>query len=189
MPASIPFIAEPNHARREAPAATEVALEMLAACHGRVQAQCELLQRLVEHTATRGVDDEARDAARGVMRYFELAAPHHHADEEQDLFPALLESMAGSDPVCLRELTAALTAEHRVLEGLWRTLHAALQALIADGAPLPAAPVDAFVAGYLAHVRREDEELFPMAARLLDDEALERVGRAMRLRRGIEQVD
>jgi hemerythrin-like domain-containing protein len=148
-----------------------------------------LLQRLVEHTATRGVDDEARDAARGVMRYFELAAPQHHADEEQDLFPALLESMAGSDPVCLRELTTALTAEHRALEALWRRLRAELQALIDDGRALAAAPVDAFVAGYLAHVRREDDELFPMAARLLGDDELERVGRSMRLRRGITQVD
>lgn len=41
------------------------------------------------------------------MRYFDTAA-RHHEDEEQDLFPALLESMAGSDAVCLRELTASL---------------------------------------------------------------------------------
>ena len=47
------------------------------------------------------------------MRDFDTSARHHHDDEERDLFPALIESMAGSDAVCLRELTAALTAEHR----------------------------------------------------------------------------
>jgi iron-sulfur cluster repair protein YtfE (RIC family) len=82
----------------------EVPLEMLAACHGRVQHQCETLLRLVTHLQTHGADRPAQEAASAVMRYFDTAARHHHEDEEQDLFPALLESMAGSDAVCLRDL-------------------------------------------------------------------------------------
>jgi hypothetical protein len=38
------------------------------------------------------------------MRYFDVAARQHHEDEEQDLYPALLESMAGSDAICLRQV-------------------------------------------------------------------------------------
>ncbi len=185
MPNPIVTIGEPNSA---APS-FEVPLEMLAACHGRVQAQCALLRRLVPHVQAHGIDAQARDAARGVMRYFDEAAPQHHADEERDLFPALLESMAGSDPVCLRELTAALSAEHRALEALWRALRDALQRMLDASQAPDAALVEDFVARYLAHLQREDDELLPMAARLLDDDALARVGRAMRLRRGIERVD
>ena len=59
------------------------------------------------------LETDARAAADAVMRCFDTSAAHHHADEEADLFPALLEAMPGSDPVCLRELVEALCAEHR----------------------------------------------------------------------------
>ncbi len=178
----------PGHA---SPAAGfEVPLEMLAACHGRVQAQCATLLRLVPHVAAHGADRPAKEAASAVMRYFDTAASHHHEDEEQDLFPALLESMAGSDAVCLRELTAALCADHRALEARWRALRRAL-ALVADGeaATLAAAAVQGFVDAYERHIAREEAELLPMAARLLGDAELDRVGRAMRARRGLAGAD
>ena len=87
------------------PVGFEAPLEMLSACHARIEQQCATLQRLVPHVASHGADTQARSAAAGVMRYFDTAAVDHHADEEVDLFPALIEAMAGSDAVCLRELT------------------------------------------------------------------------------------
>ncbi len=164
----------------------EVPLEMLAACHGRVQSQCATLLRLVPHWVVNGADRAAREAATAVMRYFDTAARHHHEDEEQDLFPALIDSMAGSDAVCLRELTAALCADHRVLEARWRALRVLL-ALVAEGraATLNAASIEAFVDGYEQHIAREEAELLPLAARLLSDAELDRLGRSMRARRGL----
>jgi len=73
------------------------------------------------------------------MRYFDTAASDHHADEEEDLFPALLEAVAGSDAVCIREMTRALVAEHRQLERHWPTLRRALVQVasgLADSLPL-----------------------------------------------------
>lgn len=177
-------IAFPGHS---APTAGfEVPLEMLAACHGRVQAQCATLQRLAAHLGTQGVDAAAREAAVALMRYFDTAARDHHADEEVDLFPALIEAMAGSDAVCLREMVAALVADHRVLEDHWRQLRPLL-AQVAAGTPavLPLPVVQAFVERYARHIAREESELLPMAARLLDDAALDQVGLAMRRRRGL----
>lgn len=174
----------PGH---DAPAAGfEAPLEMLAACHHRVERQCSTLRRLQQHLAVHGVDAQARSAAAGVMRYFDTSARDHHADEEADLFPALLESMAGSDAVCLREMTAALTAEHRELERRWRDLRIAL-GQIASGQPatLASEDVDGFVSVYERHIAREDAELLPMANRLLGDAELDRIGRAMRERRGV----
>lgn len=168
----------------------EVPLEMLSACHHRIERQCATLRRLVEHLGTHSVDADARIAAQGVLRYFDTSARHHHADEEEDLFPALLESMAGSDAVCLRELTQALTAEHRELEARWHRLREALERVArGEDAQLSAADVDAFVDRYAVHLEREERELLPMAERLLADEDLARVGRAMRERRGIGPVD
>lgn len=167
----------------------EVPLEMLSACHLRIEQQCSTLRRLVPHLARNGADDQARSAASSVMRYFDTAAVHHHADEELDLFPALVESMAGSDAVCLRELTASLEAEHRALERHWRLVRAALARVVAgDCVSLESDDVEALVGLYERHIEREESELLPMAARLLSDEDLDRVGRAMRERRGIDSV-
>jgi hemerythrin-like domain-containing protein len=167
----------------------EAPLQMLSACHHRVERQCMTLHRLVPHLVAHGVDADARSAATAVLRYFDTAAPDHHADEETDVFPALIDAMAGSDAVCIRELVAALTADHRQLEAHWRRLRPLLQA-IAAGQPqlLRDSDVDPLLSLYAQHIAREDTELLPMAARLLDDAALTTVGRAMRERRGVAPV-
>ncbi len=162
----------------------EVPLEMLAACHGRVQHQCETLHRLLAHLKDHGADRPAQEAARAVMRYFDTAALHHHEDEEQDLFPALLASMAGSDATCLRELTAALCNDHRALERHWHRVRLALlQVQEGHASALAEADVPGFIDHYARHIAREETELLPMAARLISAEELDRIGRNMRARR------
>lgn len=167
----------------------EVPLEMLAACHLRVQDQCSTLLRLVPHIAAYGSDRPAQEAATAVMRYFDTSARHHHDDEERDLFPALIESMAGSDAICLRELTAALTAEHREFETRWQTLRAVL-AQVAAGQTVQLAQddVSGFAQLYERHIAREESELLPMAQRLLSDAELDRIGLAMRTRRAVSSA-
>jgi hemerythrin-like domain-containing protein len=164
----------------------EAPLEMLVACHGRIRKHCSTLLRLRSHVATHGADAEARNAARGIILYFDGAARHHHEDEEEDPFPALLESMAGSDPVCIRQLIDSLTRDHRELARCWGTVTAWIVAVEAgDAAPPEPDEIDSFGDLYEQHARREEHELFPMAARLLGTIELERMGRSMRLRRGI----
>lgn len=183
MPADLP-LAFPSHPAPEA--GFRLPLEMLAACHRRVESQCATLSRLAAHVATVGADEAARQAAQAVLRYFDTAARDHHADEEQDLFPALLEAMAGSDAVCIGELTAGLCAEHRVLERYWQALRERLSRIAAgEHAALPAALVQDFANGYRRHVAREEAELLPLAQRLLDADGVERLGDAMLQRRGI----
>ena len=167
-------------------AGPEAPLEMLAACHTRVEKQCRTLERLQAHLGTHGSDAAAQEAAHAVLRYFNSAAKHHHEDEEDNLFPALLEAMAGSDAVCIRELTEALEADHRMLEQRWAALRVKLQALAqGEALLLSSGEVEAFVDGYRTHILREDTELLPMAQRLLDDRALREIGQAMRERRGL----
>lgn len=170
-------------------ASTEAPLEMLAACHGRVEQQCATLLRLAPHVAQHGADNAARQAATAVMRYFDTAAVHHHADEEDDLFPALREALAGSDAVCVVALIEALCADHRALEARWRRLRAQLSATATgDAGALTAEAVNGFVDAYRRHIEREDTELLPMAARVIGDASLHRVGEAMRERRSIPPV-
>ena len=167
----------------------EAPLEMLAACHSRIRTQCATLLRLRSHVATRGPDAAARNSARGIMRYFDTAARDHHEDEEQDLFPALLESMAGSDPVCIRQLIDSLTNDHRELEHLWGNVRSWLVAIEAGDVAAPASgDIDPFVDLYERHATREEQELLPMAMRLLGTSELDQIGQSMRLRRGITSV-
>lgn len=161
-------------------------LEMLSACHVRIERQCATLLRLAAHRVAHGIDDEVRQAATSVMRYFDLSAPNHHADEERDLFPALLESVAGSDASCLRALIDGLSAEHRALEAGWRRVRAALVGITeGDDTLWRANEIEALVALYERHIRCEENELLLMAARLLDDEVLAAIGQAMAKRRGL----
>ncbi len=162
---------------------------MLSACHGRIETQCATLRRLVPYLLAHGVDEEARTAATRVMRYFDTAAMDHHADEEDDLFPALIESMAGSDAICLREMIDGLKADHCALKACWRHLRGILERIAAgEQVPLLADDVEALAIRYERHTEREEKELLPMAARLLSDDELARIGRAMRERRGIDEA-
>ena len=182
-PIALPGQSPPN-------ASFEVPLEMLAACHQRIARQCDTLGRLLPHLAAHGADRQAQQAAQAVLRYFDQAAVDHHADEEHDLFPALRESMAGSDAVCLRELIDVLTQQHRALEAHWRALRRALLPVAAgESAKVDAALVERMVAAYAEHTSLEERELLPLAGRLLSDEALDSLGQAMRRRRGIALPD
>jgi hemerythrin-like domain-containing protein len=167
-------------------AGPESPLEMLAACHERIRHQCATLLRLPPHLAAHGTDEKARAAAAQVMRYFDTSGKQHHQDEEEDLFPALIESMTGSDAVCLRDITQALLTDHHVLDAEWVPLHDQL-ARIAQGEniQLAADDVAAWVTRHEQHIQREENELLPMAARLLSAAALEHIGRAMCARRGL----
>ncbi|MFG0227953.1 hemerythrin domain-containing protein [Achromobacter sp. 413638] len=160
-------------------------LALLSACHGRIARQCATLSRLAGHLPEHGSDASAQSAAASLLRYFETAAVHHHEDEEEDLFPALIEAMAGSDAVCLHALVQGLKADHRRLAALWEPLRGAL-AEIAAGMPASLTPAQAreFAEAYAGHIRREEDELLPLAARLIADDVLADIGRAMRARRG-----
>ena len=167
----------------------EAPLEMLSACHGRVERQCETLLRLVPHLAANGPDAAAREAAQNVMRYFDTSARHHHADEEDDLFPALLQAAPQAGLAGLRELIAALQAQHRELEQAWNDLRRMLDEVCQESRrELDAAAVEHLVGLYRSHIAREEAELLPLAAQTLGPAQLDRVGGAMRARRGIKDI-
>lgn len=167
----------------------EVPLEMLSACHGRVERQCQTMLRLVPHFAANGPDQAAREAAQNIMRYFDTSAKHHHADEEEDLFPMLLREVQGPDLARLHTLIDTLLAQHRELEQAWSQVRWKLEGIWLGMKPeLTLAEVERMVELYRAHIAIEEEQLLPLAARLLGDTQLDVVGRAMRLRRGIKEI-
>jgi len=123
------------------------------------------------------------------MRYFDTSAKHHHADEEQDLFPALLQAAPEAERGRLRELIDALCTQHRELEQAWGQLRWKLEGIwLGTLRELDAEEVARWAELYRQHIAREEDELLPLAARLLGDAQLDVLGRAMRARRGIKEV-
>ncbi|CAN7190503.1 pyridoxamine 5'-phosphate oxidase [Massilia sp. LjRoot122] len=161
-------------------------IAVLKHCHGRIRKQLATLDKLLAHLPEFGADEQARQAARAVLNYFEKAAHLHHDDEEQDLIPMLRAVAQGDDAATLQALAPVILQDHKEMDALWQDLHEQLSA-IAEGqaASLSASAVQRFSQRYLAHMEREESTMAPMALRLFSPEQMAQLGKAMQRRRGI----
>lgn len=156
---------------------------ILEACHERIARMLRTLERLPAHVAEKGVDTQAREAIARVRRYFELAGPDHHADEEIDLFPAVRGAARSAGESGVVAALDALEREHREMEAVWAALRAHLDGLCAHGGEVDAVLVARFVELYRVHVACEEEVVYPDAKRRLPRVALDALARAMVARR------
>ncbi|VXC47783.1 pyridoxamine 5'-phosphate oxidase [Massilia sp. 9I] len=161
-------------------------IAVLKHCHGRIRKQLATLDKLLAHLPEFGADEQARQAARAVLNYFEKAAHLHHDDEEQDLIPMLRAVAQGEDAATLQALAPVILQDHKDMDALWQDLHEQLTA-IAEGqsAVLSASAVQRFSQRYLSHMEREEGTMAPMALRLFSPEQMAQLGQAMQRRRGI----
>ena len=161
-------------------------IAVLKHCHGRIRKQLATLEKLLEHLPQHGADDQARQAASAVLRYFDKAAHLHHDDEEQDLIPMLRATAQGDDAAILQALAPTILQDHKDMDALWQDLHEQLTAIAEGmGTALSESQVRRFVASYTSHMEREESNIAPMALRLFSPEQMARLGQAMQLRRGI----
>lgn len=137
--------------------------EMLSGCHERVERTLGLLARLVPYVQERGVDDVAVHAAGDILRYFDLAAPRHHEDEERHVFPEVLR---GVDEV-LKAQVRRLQADHRAMTEAWALLRVQLVVLTTKPEALDVAALSVasakFSGLYDEHIRIENSVVFPAA--------------------------
>lgn len=166
----------------------EEPFELLHACHERVQRTLQLLDRLQEYLLTHPVDNNARSAAADVLRYFDLAAPLHHQDEEMHVFPPLL---ANGDEA-IREAVHRLQEDHRQMQGAWLPARKVLQSIAEGNAaswtPLRNAQTQALLAFsslYAQHIETEEQVVYPQARRQLTHPALAAMRQDMMSRRGV----
>lgn len=154
-------------------------VEMLLACHDKVRQFSRLLHKLVAHVASQGADEQARNAALAVRRYFDVAAPLHHQDEDLDLYPALQHL---GDPL-LSEACRRLSKEHGPQHALWQTVSSWLQTVASGEAPPPPAAVLLFADDAMRHADEEERLLYPQVKRLSAKD-LAHIALAMSARRG-----
>jgi pyridoxamine 5'-phosphate oxidase len=164
-------------------------IAVLKHCHGRIRKQLATLEKLLGHLPEHGADEQARQAAAAVMKYFEKAAHLHHDDEEQDLIPMLRAVAQGEDAATLQALAPVILQDHKDMDAMWQDLHEQLAA-IADGSgsQLSAGTVQRFVQRYQGHMEREESTMAPMAVRLFSPDQMARLGQSMRQRRGLAEA-
>lgn len=111
----------------------------------------------------------ARKIAEETLEFFQGAVFDHHAEEEKDLFPAVLAHAAkGGEHDKVQGMIKGLTAEHRDIEAIWSQLEPQLQK-VAKGhlAEVDAASVQHLVSKYSAHAKLEEDEFLPLAEEIL----------------------
>jgi hemerythrin-like domain-containing protein len=111
----------------------------------------------------------ARHIAAETLKFFRDAVYEHHAEEERELFPAVLASAAkGEERDKVQSLVTTLTAEHRKVESAWTKLEPKLKA-VAKGheAAIDGAEISTLVDTYLAHARLEEEVFLPLSQAIL----------------------
>jgi hemerythrin-like domain-containing protein len=159
--------------------------EMLQACHERLGRMLALLAKLRSQMRAHPAGEQERQAARDVMRYFNVAAPQHHRDEELHVFPTLL----GLQDAELVALVARLQQDHVQMDARWKPVRSLLEE-VANGDrssfnEADDAIFESFAQLYAAHIEAEEAMAFPRAMSTMEPDRIETMGREMATRRGV----
>jgi len=163
---------------------------LLSDCHRRIERFLQALLTVTSDTQGGSLDDEHRHALETSLKYFHHAAPKHTADEEEDLFP-ILRKIDRPDLQRVLARVDQLEHEHRTAIEWHREAEEIgerwlnqdhlsgeetirLHELLTSLADL-----------YRSHIAIEDQEVFPIAQKVLSESEKTRIGRSMASRRGI----
>jgi hemerythrin-like domain-containing protein len=134
----------------------------------------------------------ARRIAAELLEFFRDAVYEHHAEEERELFPAVLASATeGAERDKVQSLVNTLSAEHRRVEAAWHRLEPRLKA-VAKGrdAQIDGAEVNALINAYLAHARLEEEVFLPLSQNILgrNSNHLAALGLSLHMRHAVPRL-
>lgn len=158
-------------------------LDNFSDCHQGIIAH---LDAFAELPAMAGNQAKAAALAKETKEFFQVAVIDHHHEEEKDLFPAVLAaSSLGAEFDRVKGLVNKLTAEHREIEAIWRSLEPAVSQL-AKGKPadIDGAAVARLVQQYHAHARFEEQHFLPVSEQILGrkDGKMASLGLALHMR-------
>ncbi len=178
-----------THPATQEPAPPGEPLVSFSQCHLGILSQLRAFEEL---PALQAAAAQARTIATQTLSLFKDAVYEHHADEENELFPAVLSSAAkGEEADCARAMVQRLTAEHRKIEACWTMLAPSVKN-VAKGRPgeLDLSAVEELVHAYTAHARFEEEQFLPLAQTILgrNNNHMEALGLSLHLRHAPQPV-
>lgn len=135
-------------------------------CHAGILAALEPFEQLPALAAAAA---RLREVAGAVLALFDGAVLEHHADEEAELFPAVLRSAAaGAERAAVQSLMDRLGAEHRAIEESWKQLRPLVRrAAAGEPVGLDKRAVADLVQAYRRHAALEEHEFLPLAREIL----------------------
>lgn len=164
-------------------------LEGFSDCHAGI------LSRLESFAELPGLADavaRCRRVATRSLETFEEIVLAHHADEERELFPAVLRSARpGQEYQRAEAMVSRLTGEHRSIEAIWNKLKPSVKSAAA-GKPVEVNwhSVDALVRAYTHHAAFEELEFLPLAREILgrDSNHMAALGLSLHLRHSPQPI-
>jgi hypothetical protein len=147
-------------------AGSDAPLEDFSKCHAGI---LKHLADLGDLPALLAPAERARRIAAEALEFFRDAIFEHHAEEEKDLFPAVLASAKpGEEHDRVLAMTQRLTLEHRAVEGLWKSLEPGLKQ-VAKGheSTVDTQSLERLVKQYTAHAAFEEKEFLPLSQEIL----------------------
>jgi hemerythrin superfamily protein len=154
-----------------------------ANCHEGIVAH---LNTLGELPALLAPVARAHQIAHDTEVFFQDVVFDHHADEEKNLFPAVLaRATPGRERQEVQHLVDQLTAEHRSIEAQWARLQPGIAKLAkGQSAQIDASEVEDLVRRYIAHARFEEAEFLPRSETILgrDSAEMAQLGLALHMR-------
>ena len=167
-------------------------IELLKDCHRRIERFLAMLLRVTRDLRGQAMDEQYRQAAQAGLRYFRNAAPWHTDDEEISLFPRMRQLDDAQIHHVLDQM-AQLEADHAHAAGQHERVDEIMTQWLSQGT-LQQPLVDELLAllesleeMYREHIAREDDVVFPLAARVLDSQSLRELGGEMAKRRGLDE--
>lgn len=159
-------------------------IDWLQDCHGRIRQFTAIGLRLAE--AEGAPDEEVREAAERLVRYFTIALPLHSEDEERSLAPRLL---AKSLPPEVEKAVVGMQREHGPIHALIDELVPHWRKLMDEPSNLAEiAPTLRPLSGRLKeifdpHLAIEERLVFAVAKERLDPGEVAEIADEMRARR------
>jgi hypothetical protein len=171
------------------PAVDDSPVQEFSNCHVGIVAQLDKLELL---PALAEAAFQARQIAESLRTFFRETVLVHHAEEEQELFPAVLASaQPGAEYEEITAMVGRLSREHRQVETQFRALDDALHD-VARGrdATIDAKAVAALVTSYRAHAAFEETHFLPRARDILgrNDNHMAALGMSLHARHAMADV-
>lgn len=162
---------------------TEDAVGLLIGCYQRIRHFTGVAAKLAH--AHGAAPEEIEQAAAGVHRYYSVSLPLHEADEDQTLQPRL--RAVADEP--LQHALLAMADQHRAIDELIERLLPLL--VLVKNNPDTLAEVGGEMCSitkaleeiFSAHLRMEEEVIFPAIRQVLPEQAREEMLREMQQRR------
>ena len=164
---------------------------LLSDCHRRVEMFLGSLKAIGVNYEV--LDDKGAQALENALRYFRQAAPKHTADEEESLFPRLLQ--LGDEVSSALSEVDRLQEDHRWAAPLHDEVESIGALWIADR-QLPEdirerfrCAVEQLQDMYSKHIHVEDTVLFPLANQILPPHEKREIGLEMAKRRNLRPAE